>query len=146
MLSKKFVSLLACCLLFSIGSVCAEAANSPEALAMAMANAHRSGNVSTIVALHHFIPSQNISTDEQRAIARREWRALIKQFQISGYRLSMLSAVEQQQFRTTDSASLAPVKKLIITLVARHGEKKKTANHYIARVAGRYVFIEPKNR
>ena len=146
MLSNRLVSHLTIPLLFSVGFAWAAGANSPEALAMAMANAHRSGNVGEIVALHHFVSTQNISVDEQRAIARREWRALLKQFQISGYRLSMLSAPERQQFSTTDSASLVPVKKLIITLVARHGEGKQTVNHYIGHVAGRYLFIEPKKQ
>jgi len=146
LLSTRLMSLLATLLLFPIGSVWAAGANSPEALAMAMANAHRSGNVVAIVALHHFVPTQNMSVDEQRAIARGEWRALIKQFQISGYRLSMLSAVERRQFHAPDYDALVPVKKLIITLVARHGEGKQTVNHYIGHVAGRYVFIKPKNR
>ncbi len=142
MFQIRFITLLATLALFPISSIWAAGANSPEALAMAMANAHRSGDVGAIVALHHFVPTQNRSVAQQQAKARGEWRALIQQYQISGYRLSMLTAEDRRQFRTTD----APVKKLLITLVAYHGAEKQIANHYIIRVAGRYLFISRKNR
>lgn len=146
MFGNRFISFLAIFVLFPIGAAWGEGEKSPEALAMAVANALRSGNAAAIVALHHFVPTQYMPINEQRAIARREWRVLIMRFQISGYRLSMLSAVERQQFLVSDYPDLVPVKKLIITLVARHGQEKQIANHYIGHIAGRYFIIEPNNR
>lgn len=142
MLQIRFIALLVTLALLPINSIWAAGANSPEALAMAMANAHRSGDAGAVVALHHFVPTPNRSVAQQQATARGEWRALLQQYQISGYRLGMLTAEDRRQFRTTD----APVKKLLITLVARHGAEKQIANHYIIRVAGRYFFVSRKNR
>ena len=135
------IPLIVALALFIMGPVWANGANSPEALAIAFASAHRSGDVAAIVALQHFVATQNVSVAEQQALARREWRALIQQYQISGYRLSMLTAKERQQFRTTGSPGLAPVKKLVITLMMRTRAGKQTVSHYIGRVASRYYLI-----
>ncbi len=141
MLGIRLIPLLVTIVLFPIGSVWAAGANSPEALAMALANAYRNEDAAAIVALHHFLPSPNVTVAEQQITARRDWRALIQQFKISGYRVSMLSATDWQQFRALDHINLVPVKKSVITLVARHGAETQTANHYIGHVAGRYFFI-----
>ncbi len=146
MLGIRLIPLLVTLVLLPVSSVWATGANSPEALAMALANAYRDGDAVAIVALHHFVPSPDAAVAEQKITARRDWRALLQQFQISGYRLSMLSAKDGQQFRATDFAYPAPVKKLEITLMARHGGVKQMANHYIGRVAGRYFFIHQKSR
>jgi len=141
MIQIRLIPLIVTLALFVMGPVWANGANSPEALAMAFANSHRSGDVAAIVALHHFVPTQQSSAAEQQALARREWRALIQQYQISGYRLSMLTAEERQHFRTNDSPGLAPVKKLVISLTARAGAEKQTSSHYVGRIAGRYLLI-----
>ncbi len=141
MLGTRLIPLLVTFFLFPVGVVWAAGANSPEALAMTLANAYRSGDAAAIVALHHFVPSPNVTVAEQQITARRDWRALIQRFKISGYRVSMLSAKDWQQFRVPDHPNRVPVKKLVITLLARHGAETQAANHYIGRVAGRYFFI-----
>lgn len=133
----RLITLVFSLALFSLAPAWAAGAKSPEALAMVLASAYRSGDVAGIVAMHHFVATQSASVAEQRATARHDWRRLVQQYQLSGYRVSMLSASD----RRLDHHGLKPVRTLVINLVERHGAEKYSAKHLVANISGSYFFI-----
>lgn len=133
----RFTVLVFSLAIFSVVPVRAAGAKSPEALAMALANAYRSGDSAEIVAMHHFVPNQSASVAEQQATARRDWRRLVQQYKLSGYRVGMLSASD----RRADRPGLQPVKTLVINLVERRGTAKLSASYIIVNIGGNYYLV-----
>ena len=134
----RFVTLFISLALFPASSVWAAGAKSPEGLAFVLANAYRSGDSAAIVALHYFIPGQYALADKQRIAARGNWRRLIKQYRLSGYRVSMLSMRDREIARR----GLKPVKKLVMTLARRGSSEKRSANLIIVHVDGGFFVID----
>ncbi len=137
----RLIILTASIALFPVSSAWAAGAKSPEALAIALANAYRHGDSAAIVALHYFIPNQYASPDAQRIAARGDWRRLLKQYRLSGYRVSMLSMSE----RRIERRGLLPVKKLVMTLAGRGSPEKRSVSFFIVHVAGGFFVID-RNR
>jgi len=106
-------------------------------LALALANAYRRGDSAEIVAMHHFVARPNASVAEQRATAKRDWRRLVQQYQLSGYRVSMLTLSD----RRIEHHGLQPVRRLVINLMERHGMARRSINRIISSVAGSYYLV-----
>jgi len=148
MVQIRRVALILAFAMLSVGVAQAQAsgAKSPEALGMALVNAYRSGDAETIVALHYFVPAAGAAIAEQQIPIRTEWRRLMRRYKLSGYRVTDLSAEERQRFNVAAQLSLAPIKKLIINLVAGNGAEQLSANRYIGSVSGDYFFVTSSGR